>query len=83
MLSAVVVQAYQRQKLAAQEELTSDNNPVLACKEKAIYLLKFGGLTRVQLKQEVRRKKALEGLLYRPAPAEHFLTPNPPTLPAL
>ena len=54
MFCAVAIQAYQRQKLAAQEELKQDNNPVLACKEKAIYLLKFGGLTRVQLKQEVR-----------------------------
>ena len=50
-------QAFHRQRLAAQEELVPDNNPVLACKEKAIYLLKFGGLTRVQLKQEVRREE--------------------------
>ncbi|KAL8625230.1 hypothetical protein ACOMHN_029988 [Nucella lapillus] len=48
--------ASQRQKLAAHEELTPENNPVLACKEKAIYLLKFSGLTRVQLKNEMRAK---------------------------
>ncbi|XP_076459760.1 zinc finger ZZ-type and EF-hand domain-containing protein 1-like isoform X2 [Babylonia areolata] len=48
--------ASQRQKLAAHEELTPENNPVLACKEKAIYLLRFSGLTKVQLKSELRAK---------------------------
>ncbi|KAK7112606.1 zinc finger ZZ-type and EF-hand domain-containing protein 1-like isoform X2 [Littorina saxatilis] len=48
--------AHQRQKLKAAEELTAENNPVLACKEKAVYLLRFGGLTRVQLQKELRAK---------------------------
>lgn len=50
-------QAHQRQKLKAAEELTNENNPVSACKEKAIYLLRFGGLTKVQLQKEVSNSK--------------------------
>ncbi|KAK7482310.1 hypothetical protein BaRGS_00026438, partial [Batillaria attramentaria] len=46
----------EKHKLAAHDELTDDNNPVLACKEKALFLLRFAGLTRVQLKNELRTK---------------------------
>ncbi|XP_041364980.1 zinc finger ZZ-type and EF-hand domain-containing protein 1-like [Gigantopelta aegis] len=36
--------------------LPDDVNPVVICKEKATYLLKFAGLTKVQLKYEMRTK---------------------------
>lgn len=47
------VQASQKQKFATLEEDNLEHNPVLACMEKAHFLLKFAGLTRVQLKNEV------------------------------
>ncbi|PVD39043.1 hypothetical protein C0Q70_01670 [Pomacea canaliculata] len=48
--------ASQKQKFATLEEDNLEHNPVLACMEKAHFLLKFAGLTRVQLKNELRSK---------------------------
>lgn len=56
-----VVQGREKHRLAAHDELTDENNPVVACKEKAVYLLRFAGLTRVQLKNEV---SVLSGKLF-------------------
>ncbi|CAC5406051.1 unnamed protein product [Mytilus coruscus] len=48
-----------RQKIAAAEkEEENDEEPALVCKDKALYLLKFAGLTKIQLKNEMRSKAA-------------------------
>ncbi|XP_071105472.1 zinc finger ZZ-type and EF-hand domain-containing protein 1-like isoform X1 [Haliotis cracherodii] len=49
--------ASQRQSASAKKSnLPEDENPVHICKEKALYLLKFAGLTKVQLRQDMRSK---------------------------
>ncbi|XP_061181596.1 zinc finger ZZ-type and EF-hand domain-containing protein 1-like [Saccostrea echinata] len=58
----------QKQKLAAEKgENEEVQDPALACKEKALFLLKFAGLTKVQLKNEMRNKasKQWKKLLHR------------------
>ncbi|XP_078317573.1 zinc finger ZZ-type and EF-hand domain-containing protein 1-like isoform X2 [Crassostrea virginica] len=46
-----------KQKLAAEKgEGEEVPDPVAACTEKALFLLKFAGLTKVQLKNEIRTK---------------------------
>ncbi|XP_071131694.1 zinc finger ZZ-type and EF-hand domain-containing protein 1-like [Mytilus edulis] len=48
-----------KQKIAAAEkEEENDEEPALVCKDKAMYLLKFAGLTKIQLKNEMRSKAA-------------------------
>ncbi|XP_011420402.3 zinc finger ZZ-type and EF-hand domain-containing protein 1 isoform X2 [Magallana gigas] len=47
----------QKQKLAVEKAEGEDvQDPAVACKEKALFLLKFAGLTKVQLKNEIRSK---------------------------
>ncbi|XP_050394804.1 zinc finger ZZ-type and EF-hand domain-containing protein 1 [Patella vulgata] len=47
----------QRQKVKANEgEMSLEEDPVSVCKKKAEFLLKFAGLTKVQLKADMRNK---------------------------
>ncbi|KAK3090627.1 hypothetical protein FSP39_013259 [Pinctada imbricata] len=46
----------QRQKLAAEKTDEDVDDPATLCRDKALFLLKFAGLTKIQLKNEMRAK---------------------------
>ncbi|XP_052765956.1 zinc finger ZZ-type and EF-hand domain-containing protein 1-like isoform X1 [Mya arenaria] len=55
---ALLVQ--QKQKLMAETdsgEVSQENDPAVICKQKALFLLKFAGLTKTQLKHELSKSR--------------------------